>query len=396
MAVELLRDVARLNRLDVAGRRVFVRCDLSVPLSPQGAVLDDAKLRLVLPTLRHLISHGAKVIIATELGTPDAPASPPAEEALAQALRDLLGQEVTLLGAQYRRSLPFLKNGDVAVFPNLLRIDGELVNDPGAALQIAQGIDVYVNEAFAESDRSTMSLTTLPRLMPSRGLGAAAAMELSGLARAMDGLEHRFTAMIGGGSLAEKAPLIRALVPHVDAMLFGGVVANTLLAARGWPVGASRVDTASLSLAASLDRDLQTRGVEVVLPTDVVVADVNAPAAPLRTVPAQTLGPSEAIVDLGADTILEYRRQLVSSYSVLWNGLLGTCDRAETRDATERLAQFAIESSKVSFALGPSTTRAVRYLNLERYYDFVSRGGELALAVLAGAQLPALEALRQP
>jgi phosphoglycerate kinase len=394
----LFSNIPRLATLDLAGRRVFVRCDFDVPRSPHGAVLDDRRLRVALPTLRALVAVGAKVFVASEYGPEEAP-DERAAAGIASRLGELLGKEVVPAPKEISAYGGSMNPGDVVVLPNLWTL-GDAETDPDRANDhaqaIARSIDVYVNEAFRASRETRMSTVYLPRLLVARGAGTMLGKELEAMELFLQRPQPPFVAVLGGARLRAKAPLLRSLFGRVQAVLFGGVLANTFLAAQGVSVGRSFVETQALDLASELLREAAARGVRVVLPSDVVVRDasVHPPALRRRSVTAGEVGPDDMIVDVAQETCIAYREVLVRANMTVWNGLLGFCDSEDTRSGTFRIAQAMTQATPYVLAVGDDTVAQLDYMRLRGQFRYVSTGGEAALEMLRGTVFPGVEALR--
>jgi len=390
----LLENLVPAAQLDVAGRRVFVRADLDIPCSPHGAVLDDTRLRDVLPVLRMLSSAGAKVLLASHYGPPDAP-NAKAPEGIARRLGELLGAKLGVAPPRFAQIAGPMKPGDIALLPNLWLFHGERENDAGLAREWAEHIDVYVNEALRSSLDVRASTSALPRLMNARGMGAMTTDELSNLAPYIETPQRPFSALIGGARLREKAPLIEALLPHTDTLLLGGVVANTFLAAEGVALGQSVIENDALDVARQILARARGRGVAVKLPLDFVVrARDDASSAPkLERKMVGELGRYDTVVDVALETCVAYREDLARSAMAVWNGVMGLCDHEDTSSGTIRIAQAATAAG-YSLAAGEGTTAAVAYFNLVAQFSHISNSGPAGRELLCGTVFPGIEALR--
>lgn len=388
----LFDDIRRLPELDVFERRVFVRADFDLPLTAFGGILDDARLRAALPTLRHLIEARARVIVGAHYGSPAAPASHSSVRSVARRLGELLGTDVGVLGDQFQLELGLLAPGQVALTPNLAERREELSNDLPFAHAVARAIDVYVGDATAAAANEWASVVALPAAVPSRGAGFVLAADLDTLELVTRRAPVRpYTALVGGDSFRRKATLLWALSMRVDTLLLGGAVANTCLAARGVAVGQSVYEPDELDAARALLDAAEARGVSVHLPLDVLVRGAGG-ALERRSVDA--VASDEAIVDVALDTCLAYRGVLGNSATVLWNGLLGTCDSDDTRSGTYRCAQVIAPSAQHHAVFGSRTVAMAELLALTESFHYVSRSGQGALALLGGTIFPGVESLR--
>jgi phosphoglycerate kinase len=387
-----LSSIWRLRRLDVAGRRVFLRVDLDGPRSPYGAVLDDLPLRVLLPGLRGLQKANAKVIVAASFATdPDAVR---AGDGVAARLGELLGCKVGMLSPRFEPELRFLEPGQVVLTPNLASIAEEGADDPAWATDVASVVDVYVLDGLRAASARVASTDALPRLLVARAVGPIVAAALDIHRDAVEAPAAPYALVVGGYSMRRVAPLIRALLPQCNALLLGGGVANTFLAARGWQPGGSAYEVDGVTEARSILEAARAGGVEVKLPVDAVV----------RTKPAGGGKPSydvlpidrafrseEAVVDVAVATCAAYQAALAKAVSGLWVGLMGECSIEETQGGTLRVAQ-AMTSPHRAMAAGDEAVWAATYFGFDGRLR-LAHGGDAALALLAGETLPGLDAI---
>lgn len=388
-----LERIRRLQELDVVGRRVFVRADLDGSFSPQGAVRDNLPLVRLLPTLHYLVSQRAKVVVATRLTTAGREASRMAAHGLAERLSELLGVPVRPLSPSFERELKGLVEGQVVVTPDLSIFPEEAQHDEGWALRIASAVDVYVLDGLKAARVGGTSVAELPRLMCSRGVGFTIdpALDMFHDAIAAPAPEP-YTFLLGGNSLQQVEPLIRAVLPLCKDLLVGGAVANTILVAQGWRPGGSPHEPNEVALAREVLELARTLGVCVNTPSDAVIRG-NAGTGPSyeELVLDRALLPHEAAVDLGPDTCFAYGHVLAQSATVLWVGLLGDCSRPETQRGSIRVGQMAALVPR-AMAVGDDTVQAIRDFRLDQQFQ-TAAGGDAVLALLAGEVFPGFEAL---
>ncbi len=394
----ILDGVARLDDLDVASRRVFVRVDFNVPLTDAGAVSDDTRVREALPTIRHLIGKGARVVLASHLGRPkkgrDAKLSlAPAGERLAE----LLGMEVVLtddcVGDGARKVVQDLRDGRVALLENLRFHPGEEANDDAFAKELARLCDVYVDDAFGAVHRAHASVEALPRLIPSRAAGLLLVKELEALGALVAAPAKPYLAVLGGAKVSDKIAVIDALLQKVDALLVGGAMANTFLAALGKNMGRSKVEADKLPMARDILDRARNRRVEIVLPTDLVVADsVDAPEG--AVVATDQVGPSQMALDIGPASVAAFRERLLRARTVFWNGPMGLFEKAPFSAGSVGVAKAIAESASFSVVGGGDSVAAVQQAGLAERFTHVSTGGGASLELIEGKKLPGVEALR--
>jgi phosphoglycerate kinase len=394
MGTEMMKRT--IEDLDVAGRRVLVRVDFNVPLK-NGAITDNTKITAALPTLRYLIEHGAKVIVATHLGRPKgevveslrtAPVAARLSELLARpvaALRDCIGSEVEAAVAEMR-------DGDVAMLENLRFYRGEEANDPSFAKALAAVADVYVNDAFGSSHRAHASIVGVPRLLP-----AAAGRLMQREIEVLDGLlehpRHPFAAVIGGAKLSSKLGVLKNIVPLVDVLLIGGGMVATAFKSREYGVGSSRIEEGLLDYVRELTEQAAAGNVRLILPSDVVIAESLDGQGAVRTVPADAIPDGWVIADIGPATIAEYSRVLGTCRTVVWSGPMGVFENPAFAEGTRTIATAMADLDAVTVVGGGSTVEAVTRFGVADRMSHVSTGGGATLEFLSGEALPGVAAL---
>ncbi len=382
--------------LDVAGRRVLVRVDFNVPLK-NGIITDDSKIRAALPTLSYLVGHGAKVIVGSHLGRPkgevvEALRTAPVAERLAAlldrpvaALRDSIGPEV-------ETAIAGMQDGDVAMLENLRFYREEEANDPAFAQALAALADLYVNDAFGSSHRAHASIVGVPRLLPSAA-GCLMQREIEMLGGLLEHPEHPFAAVIGGAKLSSKLGVLKNIVPLVDVLLIGGGMVATAYRSRGYGVGNSRVEDGLLDYVRELTEQAASRGVRLLLPTDVVVAESLEAGGGVRTVPADAIPEGWVIADIGPATIAEYSRVLGTCRTVVWSGPMGVFENPAFAEGTRAIATVLADLDAVTVVGGGSTVEAVTRMGVADRMSHVSTGGGATLEFLSGETLPGVAAL---
>ena len=373
-----------VRELPVEGRRVFVRADLNVPLA-DGEVSDDARIRASLPTIRHLRERGAEVTVGSHLGRPK---GRPVEEL---SLRPVAARLSQLLG----EPVAFDERGPVQLLENLRFDPREESNDPGFAAELAEGADVYVNDAFGAAHRAHASTEAIAHLLPSAA-GLLLAAELDAFERLLDDPEHPFVVVIGGVKVGDKIGVIDRFTQLADAILIGGAMAFTFLAARGIAVGDSRhEDAEGQATARRAMVDAAERGCELVLPSDLVVADRFAADAATRTVAADAIPDGWMGLDIGPQTAREYSARLASARTIFWNGPMGVFELEPFAAGTLAVARAVADSQAVSVVGGGDSVAAVNRAGVAGRISHVSTGGGAALELLEGRELPGVAALRK-
>lgn len=386
-----------LRDLEVEGKRVLVRVDFNVPLKG-GKVADDRRIREALPTINYLIEHRAKTILASHLGRPEGKV---VEELrltpVAARLGELLGRPVRKLddciGPEVERAVTRMRPGEVVLLENLRFHEGEEANDPDFARALAKLAELFVDDAFGTAHRKHASNYGVARLLPSAA-GFLMEQEITNLSRLRDNPERPFLALIGGKKAEDKIGVLFDLLGKVDAFLIGGGVAFTLLKALGQEVGASIVDEALLGEAGRFLAEAERRGVTVLLPRDVRIAERFDPKAPARVVPVQAIPKGWLGLDIGPATAEEFGRRVREARTVLWTGPLGAFELPQFAEGTKAVAEALAEAPAFSVIGGGETAEALARLGLAEKMGYISTGGGAMLHFLRGEELPAVEPLR--
>lgn len=390
-----------VNDLDVSGKVVFCRVDFNVPLDGT-TITDDGRIQAALPTIKWLSSNGARVLCASHLGRPKGERKP--ELSLAPAARrlgELLGKDVPLaddcVGEAVAKVAGGLEAGGVALLENLRFHKGETAGDRDFAAELAAPADLYVNDAFGAAHRAHASVSVVPEILGGGAAGFLMAREIESLQRLVDAPERPYVAILGGAKVSDKIQLIEKLLDRVDTILIGGAMAYTFLAARGVPVGASRIEADRLDLARELEARATDKSVTVKLPVDHVIADGIEGRTPsgLRTLDDQAIPGGKVGLDIGPRTLDQWRHVLGSGVkTVLWNGPVGFFEAAGCEEGTRKLGEHIASMEAFSVLGGGDTAAAARSFGLDGRYGHVSTGGGAALEMLSGIDLPGVAALR--
>jgi phosphoglycerate kinase len=390
----LFSNIPRLAGLDTFERRVFVRADLDVPLFSYGGVLDDTKLRALLPTLRSLQAKRARVVIGAHYGSPTEPGPSNAAACVARRLGQLLGQRVSLLSRDFVGELALLEPGDVALTPNLSTLPEEPANDAAFAQRLARSIDAYVNDDVVTSRLGWASVDALPRALTTRAAGHLLERDLELLESLTSAsLPKPLVAIVGGDSFARKAHFLWTLLMRAEAIVLGGVVANTCLAARGWQPGQSRYEPEQLEAARAFLDAAEQHHVTVQLPVDALVLRPGAPLSSLEVRDIESVRSDEAVVDVAVRTCLGYKEVVRGAASVLWSGALGVADAPELCSGTYRVIAAIPSTVEKTVLIGGRTAALAEQLDLLDSFQVVSSSSG-ALSLVSGTVLPGVEALR--
>ncbi len=399
-----LRTLDSLGPLE--GKRVIVRCDLNVPLR-DGVITDDGRVRASLPTLNALINAGARVVVCSHLGRPDGAPDPQYSLApVAQRLSELLGKPVAFardtVGESAQEAVAALHDGDVVVVENLRFNPGETSKDDETreafARELAELGDVLVSDGFGVVHRKQASVYDLAELLPSAA-GLLIAAELDVLDRLTENPERPYAVVLGGSKVSDKLGVISHLLPRVDRILVGGGMLFTFLKAQGHDVASSLLEEDQLDTVRGYLRDAEERGVELVLPTDVVVAssfaaDADHEVAAADAIGATAFGGSGIGLDIGPETAARFAEVIRSSRTVFWNGPMGVFEFEAFAAGTKAVAQALTEVDGLSVVGGGDSAAAVRQLGFaDDRFGHISTGGGASLEFLEGKKLPGLEVL---
>lgn len=393
------KTVASLTPADISGKRILVRADFNVPLDGSGNITDDTRIKAALPTIKDLTGKGGKVILCSHMGRPKGAVK---EEMrltpVAKRLSELLGQEVTkcddCVGDSVAAIVNAMSNGQVVLLENLRFHNEEEANDPEFAKQLAANADLYVNEAFGTAHRAHASTEGVTHYLSPSVAGYLIEKELDYLQDAVDNPKRPLAAIIGGSKVSSKIGVIETLLDKCDKLLIGGGMIFTFYKARGLKVGNSLVEEDKLELAKSLEAKAKEQGVELLLPTDVVVADNFAPDANAKTVSINDIPDGWMGLDIGPDSIKVFQDALADCNAVIWNGPMGVFEFDKFAAGTEAIAHtLAGKSDAVTIIGGGDSVAAVEKVGVAEKMSHISTGGGASLELLEGKTLPGIVAL---
>ncbi len=391
-------EIRSIEELSLEGVTTFIRVDFNVPLD-EGRVADDTRIRAALPTIKYAIGQGARVVLASHLGRPKGKVVPAFSlEPVAARLAELLDQgEVRLtddcIGDGARKVIQDLRDGQVALLENLRFHPGEEADDVDFAHELGGGCGAYVNDAFGAAHRAHASVSALPRLISERAAGFLMQRELEVLSRLRTDPPRPYLAVLGGAKVSDKIAVIEALLTKVDALLIGGAMANTFLAARGLELGKSLCETDKLALARSLMSAASESGVDLLLPVDLRIG--SSPEESVGEAVDVADVPSEAMaLDIGPATERLYRDRLRRAQAIFWNGPMGLFENPAFAEGTRAVARAVADCPGFSVVGGGDSVAAVMQAGLADQYEHVSTGGGASLEYLEGRPLPGVEALK--
>ena len=388
-----------IEDIDVTGRTILVRVDFNVPFHPgRTEISDDSRIKASLPTLRYLLERRCKLVICSHLGRPEGRVITDLSMApITRRLSQLLGAPVTqaprCIGPDVEQAVATLGPNEAIMLENLRFNPGEEKNDPAFASALASMADIYVNDAFGTAHRAHASTEGVTRSVPSVA-GLLMARELEMLGRTLQSPERPFAAILGGAKVSDKVGVIENLVGRVDTLIIGGAMSATFLKSTGLETGDSLVEEDRLGFARELVRTARQRGLNLLLPVDVVIADTFSESARYRTVDAGDIPTGWRSMDVGPQTIELFEEALAPCRTVIWNGPLGVFEWEPFSRGTARIARALAGLDRATTVVGGgSTAEAVENLGLTDQMTHVSTGGGASLQFLEGRELPGVAAL---
>ena len=395
-----------IQDLKLDGQRVFMRVDFNVPLSPEGHVTDDTRIRETLPTIEYALRKGAQLILASHLGRPKGKPNAkmslkPAAEKLRMLLDERMGRSVNVgfapdcVGIAAEEMASKLGNGHTLLLENLRFHAEEEANDEAFSKALAALADVYVNDAFGSAHRAHASTAGITKFVSKSAAGLLMQKELEYLGKATTNPEKPFVAIIGGAKVSDKIDVIRNLLNKVDALLIGGAMAYTFLKAQGKKVGKSLVEEDKVGLAKELIGEAQAKKVRLHLPLDHVIADKIDPAAQHQIVSTDAGIPDGQMgLDIGPETIAAFGKEISTARTIVWNGPMGVFEVAPFAKGTMRIAEMvAANQHATSIVGGGDSVAAVHQSGVSAKISHISTGGGASLEFLEGKKLPGVEAL---
>ncbi|MBQ6712249.1 MAG: phosphoglycerate kinase [Selenomonadales bacterium] len=385
-----------IQDVNVQGKKVFVRVDFNVPMK-DGVITNDTRVRATLPTLNYLLDQGAAVILGSHLGRPKGQRVPEFTLApVAVRLGELLGREVKLapdcVGEEVSKMAAELKGGEVLLLENLRYHKEEEKNDPEFAKALASLADVAVNDAFGVSHRAHASVEGITKFIPAVA-GYLMEKEIKFVGQAVADPVRPFVAIIGGAKVSDKIGVIDNLLTKVDTLIIGGGMANTFVAAQGYSVGKSLLEEDKLDLARQLIAKAKETGVNLLLPTDMVVADRFAPDADHKNVAIDEIPADWMALDIGEETAKAYAASLADAKTVVWNGPMGVFEMDAFAHGTTAVAKAVAASDATSVVGGGDSISALQKTGLSDQITHISTGGGASLEFLEGKVLPGIAAL---
>ncbi|WP_431804276.1 phosphoglycerate kinase [Halobacillus andaensis] len=385
-----------IRDVEVQGKTVFCRVDFNVPMSG-GEVTDDTRIKAALPTIQHLTGNGAKVILASHLGRPKGEAVEELRlDPVAKRLSDLVGKTVTktdeVYGDEVNTAISEMENGDILLVENVRFHPGEEKNDPELAKAFAQMADLYVNDAFGAAHRAHSSTAGVAEHIPAVA-GFLLEKEINVLGKALSNPERPFTAIIGGAKVKDKIGVIDNLIDKVDHLIIGGGLAYTFVKAQGHEIGKSLLEEDKIELAKEYMKKAEEKGVDFVMPEDVIVADDFSDSANTQEVDIASIPADWEALDIGPKTREKYAKIINDSKLVIWNGPMGVFELETFANGTKDVAQALSETKGYTVIGGGDSAAAVEKFGYADDMDHVSTGGGASLEFMEGKELPGVALL---
>jgi len=378
----------------IHNQRVLIRADLNVPQDEAGHITEDTRIQASLPCIEMALKAGAAVMVTSHLGRPKEGqwTQKDSLEPIAKRLSDLLGRPVPLL--QNWISGVSVKAGEVVMLENCRFNVGEKTNDPHLSQQMAALCDVFVHDAFGTAHRAEASTYGVAQYAPVACAGPLLSAEILAISRALANPKRPLVAIVGGSKVSTKLSILLSLANKVDHLIVGGGIANTFMLASGLPVGKSLCEPDQVEQAREVMALMKSRGAQVPIPSDVVVAKEFSPHAQATAKKAQDVQSDDLILDVGAQTSLALAQEVAKAGTIVWNGPIGVFEFDAFAKGTETLAKAIASSEAFSLAGGGDTLAAIAKYHLSNEIDYISTGGGAFLEVLEGKTLPAFEVLK--
>ncbi len=392
MAKKTIEDV------NVQGKRVLVRVDYNVPLTPEGTVADDKRIVAALPTVKYLLEHGARVILCSHLGRPKGTVKPEFSlKPVAARLSELLpGVKIDFasdcIGAEAKEKAMALQDGQILLLENLRFHKEEEKNDPAFAKELASLAEIYVSDAFGTVHRAHASTAGVAAYLPAVA-GFLIGKELSIMGQALEDPQRPFVAILGGAKVADKIGVIKNLLQKCDSLIIGGGMAYTFFAAQGYGIGDSLLDKDSIGLAKDLMAEAENRGVKLLLPVDTVVAKEFAADAEHKTVKVSEIPDGWQGLDIGEESRKLFAEAIKAAKTVIWNGPMGVFEFPAFAKGTAAVAEACAQCQGTTIIGGGDSASAVKKLGYADKMTHISTGGGASLEFLEGKVLPGVAAL---
>nr|WP_281180535.1 phosphoglycerate kinase [Desulforhopalus singaporensis] len=387
-----------LRNLELGSKKILLRADFNVPMDEEKNITDDIRIRMVLPTIRHILEQRGRLIICSHLGRPKGKRLEEFSLApVAGRLQELTGVKTTLapdtIGPEVEALVEAMQDGEILLLENLRFYEQETANDQGFAEELAKLADVYVNDAFAVSHRAHASVVGVAGKVRDKAAGFLLEKEMDYFHKSMDNPVRPLVALVGGAKVSSKLGALENMLEKVDRMIIGGAMANTFLKARGVDVGASKIEEDLLDTAARFTEAAAKKGVKLYFPVDFVVADRFAPDAVTKNVTLSDIPKEWMALDIGPASTIYFKEALQDAKTIIWNGPMGAFEMDAFARGTMALCQEIASSHALSIVGGGDSNAAVKKAGEERNVSYMSTGGGAFLQLMEGKPLPGVVAL---
>lgn len=388
-----------IKDLEIKGKKIIVRCDFNVPIDEKGDITDDTRIRAALPTIEYILSNGGSMILMSHLGRPKGKPNPEYSlKPVAERISQLIGKGIKfadddlVIGDATKNLAKELKQGEILLLQNMRFRKEEEENDENFSKELASLGDIYINDAFGTSHRAHASTAGIAAFLPS-AMGFLIEKELKIMEETLEAPGRPFVVILGGAKVSDKIGIIENLIDKVDALIIGGGMAYTFLKSKGYEVGQSLLEEDKINLAASLLEKAGKRGLEFLLPIDVVVAKKFAPDAEHWTVDIDSIPKTMMGMDIGEKTTEIFIKKMNNAKIIIWNGPMGVFEMPAFAKGTEEIARAMANSKAVTIVGGGDSAAAVEKFGFAGKMIHVSTGGGASLELLEGKVLPGIEAL---
>ena len=388
-----------IRDVNVEGKRVFVRCDFNVPLDENGKITDENRIQGALPTIKYLLDHGAKVVLASHLGRPkNGPEAKFSLKPVAERLNQLLGGKVTMandvIGEDAQKKVTALKNGEAVLLENVRFHKEEEKNDPEFAKKLASFADIFVNDAFGTAHRAHASTEGISHFVKTSVAGFLIEKELKVMGGALADPKRPFVAILGGAKVSDKIGVINNLLEKVDKLLIGGAMAYTFIVAKGGKVGMSKLEADKVDLAKELLEKAKAKGVELYLPVDTVIAQEFKADAESKVCETMAIPDGWEGLDIGPKTAELFAGVIKTAKTVIWNGPMGVFEFPKFAVGTKAVAQALADNPEaITIIGGGDSAAAIEQLGYADKVTHISTGGGASLEFLEGKVLPGIACL---
>ncbi len=386
--------------LDLKNKKVFLRVDFNVPLDNNGEIEDDTRIKAVLPTIKHLLDQNAQITIGSHFGRPKGKKDPKLSlKPVAQKLSELISRKVLLapdcIGEEVTKLKLNQKGGEVLLLENLRFHPGEKQNDNSFAEELAQGIDYFVNDAFAACHRSHASIVAITQFVKKSAAGFLVRQEMDYFSRILEAPQKPYIAILGGAKVSDKIPVLENLIKKADAVLIGGAMSYTFFKSMGFEVGHSLVEEDKEKFSFDLMKKAEQKGVKIFLPLDHIIAKEMKSGIEHKILSRLPIPKDHMALDIGPETVYKYSKFIKNAKTIFWNGPMGVFEIYEFSHGTTKIAQAVAASNSLSIVGGGDSVSAIKKSGVEKNISHISTGGGASLELIANETLPGIKALSE-